>query len=311
MAGRILITPRSATRNGHASLEALKKAGFEVVFCRPGVLPTEEELLELLPNCVGYLAGVETVSARVLEAAKELKAISRNGTGADAIDVAAAERLGIKVSRAQGANARGVAELAMALILCIARSLTQTDRSLKAQCWKRQEGVELEGRTLGIVGCGRIGRLVTGFALAFGMKIIAFDPMPNWNDAPEGFRYGELDELLMTSDVISLHCPPGAGGRPILDQESIGKLKREAIVINTARGGLIDEGAMLRALDSGQVKGIGLDVFDSEPPSDWRLALHPKAVSSPHIGGYTPESIDRAMYGAVENLLSALSSSEA
>ena len=114
---RILVTPRSATKSGHPSLAALKQAGFEVVFSRPGVLPAEEDLLQYLPGCVGYLAGVETVSASVLETAKDLKVISRNGTGADAIDLVAAERLGIKVLRAQGANARGVAELAMALIL--------------------------------------------------------------------------------------------------------------------------------------------------------------------------------------------------
>ena len=308
MKPRILVTPRSATKSGHPALAAFEEAGFEVVFSRPGVLPTEEDLRERLPGCVGYLAGVETISASVLENAKELKAISRNGTGADAIDLAAAERLGIKVLRAQGANARGVAELAMALLLCISRSLTQSDRSIKAQRWERHEGVELEGRTLGLVGCGQIGRLVTGFALAFGMKTVAYDPMPSWKDAPDGFRYGPLDELLATSDAISLHCPPRPDGRPILDRETIGRLRKGAIIINTARGGLIDDDAMVEALDSGQVKGIGLDVFDDEPPRNWRLAQHPKAVSSPHIGGYTPESIDRAMYSAVQNLLEALGS---
>src|SRR6478752_6527629 len=160
MKQRILVTPRSATKSGHPSLAALAEGGFEVVLSRPGVLPT----------------GEETISAAVLENATELKAISRNGTGADAIDLAAAERLGIKVLRAQGANARGVAELAMALLLCISRSLTQSDRSIKAQRWERHEGFELEGRTLGLVGCGQIGRLVTGFGLAFGMEIVAYDP---------------------------------------------------------------------------------------------------------------------------------------
>jgi D-3-phosphoglycerate dehydrogenase / 2-oxoglutarate reductase len=308
MKQRILVTPRSATKSGHPSLAALEEAGFEVVFSRPSILPTEEDLLQYLPGCVGYLAGVERISASVLENAKELKAISRNGTGADAIDLIAAERLGIKVLRAQGANARGVAELAMALLLCISRSLTQSDRSIKAQRWERHQGVELEGRTLGLVGCGQIGRLVTGFALAFGMKIVAYDPFPTWKDAPNGFRYVPFDELSEISDVISLHCPPGPQGRPILDRDTIGGLKRGVIVINTARAGLIDDGAMLEALDSAHVKGIGLDVFDNEPPNDWRLAQHPKAVCSPHIGGYTPESIDRAMYSAVQNLLDALGS---
>jgi D-3-phosphoglycerate dehydrogenase / 2-oxoglutarate reductase len=308
MKPRILVTPRSATKGGHPSLASLKEAGFEIVFSRPGVLPTEEDLRQHLPGCVGYLAGVETISASILENAKGLKAISRNGTGADAIDVAAAERLGIKVLRAQGANARGVAELAMALLLCISRSLTQSDRSIKAQRWERHEGIELEGRTLGLVGCGQIGRLVTGFAFAFGMKIVAYDPMPTWENAPDGFRYVPLDELLAVSDAISLHCPPRPDGRPILDREIIARLKRGVIVINTARGGLIDDDAMFEALDSGHVRGVGLDVFDNEPPNDWQLAQHPKAVSSPHIGGYTPESIDRAMYSAVQNLLDALGS---
>ena len=213
---------------------------------------------------------METISASVLENAEELKAISRNGTGADAIDLVAAERLGIKVLRAQGANARGVAELAMALLLCISRSLPQSDRSIKAQRWERHEGVELQGRTLGLVGCGQIGRLVTSFGLAFGMKLVAYDPSPTWKDAPDGFRYASFDELVATSDVISLHCPPGPEGRPVLDRETIGKLKKGAIVINTARGGMIDDDAMLEALDSGHIKGIGLDVFDNEPPNDWR-----------------------------------------
>ena len=135
MNGRVLVTPRSATRDGHPSLQALADAGYETVFCRPGALPSEEELLALLPGCVGYLAGVETVSAQVLEAAKGLRAISRNGTGADAIDTAAAQRLGIRVLRAEGANARGVAELTLALILCLARSLTRNDQALKAHRW--------------------------------------------------------------------------------------------------------------------------------------------------------------------------------
>jgi D-3-phosphoglycerate dehydrogenase / 2-oxoglutarate reductase len=226
-------------------------------FLAPGRSSDEEDLLQYLPGCVGYLAGVETISALVLEAAKGLRVISRNGTGADAIDVKAAEGLGIKVLRAQGANARGVAELAMALILCISRSLTPSDRSIKAQRWERHEGFELEGRTLGLVGCGQIGRLVTGFGLAFGMQIVAYDPMPNWKDAPNGFRYVAFDELLRTSDVISLHCPPGREGRPILDREVTGRLRRGVIVINTARGGLIDDAIMLEALDSGQVPGSG------------------------------------------------------
>ena len=306
MNGRILVTPRSATRDGHPALRKFDDVGYEAVFCRPGVLPGEDELLALLPGCVGYLAGVENVPGRVLEAGKDLRAISRNGTGADAIDTVAAERLGIRVLRAEGANARGVAELALGLILCLARSLTSNDRALKAHRWERSPGFELEERTLGLVGCGRIGRLVTGFAGAFGMNVVAYDPFPNWDGAPTTFRYAGLEETLSAGDVISLHCPPRVGGRPVLDAAAIDTLKRGCLVINTARGGLIDNEAMLQALEDGRVAGLGLDVFDGEPPTDWRLAEHPRVVSSAHVGGYTPESINRALTTAVDNLLDFL-----
>ncbi len=179
------------------------------------------------------------VSAAVLENAKELKAISRNGTGADAIDLVAAERLGIKVLRAQGANARGVAELAMALLLCISRSLTQSDRSIKAQRWERHEGVELQGRTLGLVGCGQIGRLVTGFALAFGMKTRGFRSVPQLERCSRWFSIRPASMSCRQQAMSSVYIVlPGPDGRPILDRETIGKLRKGVIVINTARGGI-------------------------------------------------------------------------
>ncbi|MDD5199157.1 MAG: phosphoglycerate dehydrogenase [Terrimicrobiaceae bacterium] len=303
---KILVTPRSVTRSGHPSLEKLRDARCEVVFCRPGQLPNEDELLDLLPGCAGYLAGVETISARALEAARELKVISRNGTGTDAVDLAAAERLGIRVLRAEGANARGVAELTVAMILALARSLSATDRAIKAGGWERCPGFELEGKTLGLLGCGRVGRLVTGFALALGMRVLASDPVANWQDAPPGFSYADRKEVYAQSDVLSLHCPPGADGRPALDRAALAGLKNGILVINTARGGLIDADAMLEALESGHVAGLALDAFEQEPPDDRRLTGHPRVIATPHIGGYTPESIDRAMNVAVENLLKEL-----
>jgi len=305
MPGKILITPRSVTRDGHPSLGRLEEAGFELVFSRPGTMPSEEELMELVPGCVGWLAGVETISARVLVAASELRVISRNGTGADAIDHAAAGRLGIQVLRAQGANARGVAELAMALIFALARSIPATDRLLKDGRWERLAAFELEGKTLGLIGCGKIGRLVTGFALAMGMRVLAHDPFPNWENAPSGFKYVELAEVYRRADVISLHCPPPSD-RALLDAEGLAALKKGVLLINTARSGLIDTQALLAALSSGQVGGLALDVFDQEPPEDRRLLEHPRVIATPHIGGFTPESIDRAMTQAVDNLLEVL-----
>ena len=305
---RILITPRSVTRNGHPSLQKLKDAGYEVVLSKPGSMPSEDELIDLLQGCLGYLAGVEPVSARVLESAKNLRVISRNGTGADTIDLAAAKRLGITVLRAQGANARGVAELTMALILALARSIPMTDRSLKSGKWERHPAIELEGKTLGLIGCGKIGRLVTGFATGFGMRILAFDPVQNWQDAPANFRYATLPDVYRDSDLLSLHCPPPEGRKTLLDADSLATLKKGVRLVNTARAGLIDADALLAALASGHVDGVGIDVFEEEPPTDRRLLEHPLVIATPHIGGFTPESIDRAMNQAVDNLLKELPS---
>lgn len=304
MSRRVLVTPRSVTRAGHpASLGKLEAKGLEVVFCTPGVQPSEDELCRLVPDCEGYLAGVEPVTARVLAAAKKLKAISRNGTGVDSIDLAAAESRGIKVLRAEGANARGVAELAFSMILALSRNLTANDRSMKAGGWSRTAGSELDGKILGLFGFGRIGRLVARFARAFDMRVLVSDP---YAQGSEDVEFVEPEEIIRQSDIISLHCPPSAGCGPILDAAAIGRLKPGAILINTARSGLIDAEALLKALDDGQVGGLGLDVFASEPPEDRRLAEHPKVIATPHVGGFTPESIDRAMTIAVDNLLEAL-----
>lgn len=304
MSRRVLVTPRSVTRAGHpASLGRLEARGFEVVFCTPGVLPSEDELCRLVPDCVGYLAGVEAITARVLDAAKKLKAISRNGTGVDGIDLDAAKERGIKILRAEGANARGVAELAFSMILALSRGLTVNDRDMKSGGWSRTAGSELDGKTLGLFGFGRIGRLVARFALAFDMRVLVSDPYARGS---EDVAFVAPEEIIRQSDIISFHCPPSAGGRSILDAAAIGKLKPGVLLINTARSGLIDADAVLGALNDGRVGGLGLDVFACEPPTDRRLAEHPKVIATPHIGGFTPESIDRAMTIAVDNLLEAL-----
>ncbi|MBN1810191.1 MAG: phosphoglycerate dehydrogenase [Planctomycetes bacterium] len=304
---KILVTPRSVSKNGHPALKRLSDAGYEVVFATPGVQPAEDELLKTLPGCVGMLAGVEKISARVLEAAAGLKAISRNGTGVDAIDLAKAKELGIRVLRAEGANARGVAELAFGHILAAVRSITASDAAMKQGKWERRKGIELEGRTIGLVGCGRIGRLVAGFALAFDMKVAAYDPYPDEAYRPgAGFRWSTMDELLEESDVISLHCPPPADGKPVIDAAAIGKMKQGVYLVNTARAALWDEKAVAAGLDSGRIAGATVDAFAEEPPGDWGFVSLPGVVATPHTGGYTEESVDRAVGAAVDNLLEAL-----
>lgn len=304
---RILVTPRSVTRAGHPALQRLREAGYEVVFCTPGVQPDEAELLRLLPGCIGYLAGVEKIGARVLETATDLRVISRNGTGVDNIDAAAARQHGIVVCRAEGANARGVAELTLALVLALARSIPLCDRSIKGGGWERPIGFELCGRTLGLIGCGRIGRLVAGLALAFDMEVLAYDPLPEPAFAPAPrFRYANLEEVLDRADVLSLHAPPSADGRALIDRAALSRMKRGVCLVNTARASLLDAAAVFEALESGQLAGVALDAFDPEPPTDRRLACHPRVIATPHAGGLTHESVDRAVTVAVDRLLETL-----
>ena len=323
-AAKVLVTPRSVTRGevgpatlspprgGHPALQKLRDAGYEVVFCTPGAQPDEDELMSLLPGCVGYLAGVESVSARALESATDLRAISRNGTGTDSIDLDAAARLGIAVLRAEGANARGVAELTIGLMLGLVRSIPFSDANLKRGCWERRKGIEVQGKTLGLIGSGRIGRLVAEMALAIGMKVIAFDPCADDSFRPgDRFRYGDPAAVLSESDVISLHCPAGPDGRPLIDAGAIQKMKEGVYLVNTARGELLDVAAVLDALNEGRIAGVAVDAYVTEPPGDDPLVRHSRVIATPHVGAYTDESVDRAVEQAVENLLASLRPSAA
>jgi D-3-phosphoglycerate dehydrogenase / 2-oxoglutarate reductase len=301
---KILVTPRSLTEDGDPALDLLVREGYELVFAAPGRMPQANELIHLLPGCMGYLAGVEPIPAHVLEAAVDLKVISRNGSGINNIDIQAAQRLNIKIMRAEGANASGVAELTMGVILGLIRSIPFSDACLKRAIWERRKGLELQGRTLGLIGCGKVGQLVAQLALAFGMDVLAYDVFPDQRFAPgAGFRFAALDEVFAESDIISFHCPEQADGRAILDRERLRRLKPGMFVVNTARASLIDETAVLESLHEGRVAGLALDVYDREPPAAGPLLKNDRVIATPHIGGFTVESVARATRAAVENLL--------
>lgn len=305
---KILVTPRSLTKGGDPALELLRKAGHQLVFCTPGKAPEEQELLGLVPGCAGWLAGVEKITDVVLARADCLKAISRNGTGVDSIDLAACERRGIAVLRAEGANARGVAELTLALVLSLLRSVCFGDARMKSGGWERRQGTELEGRTLGVIGTGRIGRLVTKFALAMDMRVLGFDAYPDDGYRPSSeFRYVPLDELLGSSDIVTLHCPHTPGQKPPIDAAALARMKKGAVLVNTARAGLVDDAAVLAALNDGRLAGYGVDAFEKEPPEPNPLLAHDRVIATPHVGAFTAESVSRATRVAVDNLLGALS----
>lgn len=304
MSGKIAITPRSLSAAGHPALSLLTDRGYEIVYPAPGKTPSEDDLLRAVPGCVGWLAGVEPISPRVLEAARGLRVISRNGTGVDNIDLGVARAQGIAVERAMAANARGVAELAITLMLSAFRSVPWSAGQLRQGDWQRRIGIEAQGRTLAVIGCGAIGREVADLALGLGMWVVGYDPYPSNSFARPGFRFAGLEEALTQADAVSFHCPPGAA--PILDAEMLARMKPGVVVVNTARAELIDDAAMLAALDSGQVGGLATDVFRKEPPELSPLLTHDRVILTPHAGGFTQESVERATRVAVENLLKVL-----
>jgi len=300
--GRVLITPRSLSREGHPGLQALEDAGYEVLRPWPGKQPDEEQLLGVLPSCVALLAGVEPITARVLEAAKMLKVISRNGVGIDNIDTVAATRLGILVKGTPGANSQGVAELALALMLDGMRSVSYGDSHMKRGIWKRSKGFEVMGKNLGIIGCGNIGQRLARMAIGIGMYVLGYDVYRDERLLNlEGFSYGELDTVLNNSDIVSLHCPPGE--KPLLDSMALNGMREGVVIVNTARDGLVDHNALFDALESGKVATYATDVFAKEPPELDALLKHERVVMTPHVGGYTEESVDRATIAAVQNIL--------
>ncbi len=303
---KVLVTPRSLTKDGDPALYMLKQAGYDVIFSTPGQLPDENELTEKLFDCAGYLAGIESISAKVMESSRHLKVISRNGTGIDNIDLNAAKRLNIKVCRAQGANARGVAELTLGLIFSLARSIPFSDSNLKQGQWIRRRGLEVENLALGVIGCGEIGRRTAALATGVGMKVFGYDPFADTSFSLPNFRFVSLDELYKRSDVISLHCPPLKDGKSLIDAGAVVKMKNGVYLINTARASLLDDDAIAAGLEKGHIAGLALDVFNHEPPGNIKLISDSRVITTPHIGGYTAESISRATVQAVESIIKVL-----
>lgn len=302
---RVLVTPRSLTAAGLDTvedLEPLREHGYELAGPSPGTMPAEDTLLELLPGCVGWLAGVEPISERVLSRAVDLRVISRNGAGTDAIDLDAAKRAEVEIVRAIGANAQGVAELVLALALCSLRHIMPTAEALKHGDWTRVKGSELPDRRIGLVGLGAVGRRTAAAFAGLGADVRGHDPYVTEASVP----LVHLDELLASCDVISLSCPPSPDGRPIIDSDRLARVPEGTVLINTARSALVDDDAVLAALEDGRLAAYAVDAFDTEPPAPSRLLDHERVIATPHLGGYTTSSIQRATRMAVDNLLTAL-----
>ena len=307
MKGSILITPRSLSKGGHPALAALTERGYDLVMPAPGEIPDETALLRAVPDCVGWLAGVEPVSETVIGAARRLRVISRNGTGIDNLPLPALEARQIRVFRAEGTNARGVAELALALTLAGLRRIVWTHEGMRRGAWPRSLGREIAGARIAVVGLGAIGTAYARMCLDLGAEVAGFDPYAAEDVVTgKGFIRTELDAALSGADVVSLHAPMPADGQPLLTAARIAGLAQGAVVVNTARAGLVDPEAVQSALEAGRIACYATDVFETEPPAPTPLLAHPGVVMTSHIGGFTDASVERCTIRAVENLLLAL-----
>jgi len=253
--------------------------------------------------------GRTKVTQGVFAAGPRLKVVGRAGVGVDNIDLPAAKERKVTVVNSPIATSMAVAELTFGLMLSLAREITRADSAMKANKWlkKELEGIELCGKTLGVIGFGRIGALVGQRAAAFGMQVIAYDPLLTPQMIHD--RGGEpvtLDDLLSRSDMISLHIPLTGDTRGILNTGAFSKMKDGVRIVCAARGGVIDEAALLEALESGKVAGAGLDVFAAEPPGPTPLVNHPRVIATPHIGAQTVEAQQRAAADIAMEVLAAL-----
>lgn len=297
---RVLVTPRSLTHGDHPVFERLRQAGWEIVLGPTGRLPEEEELCDLVQGCAGWIAGVEPVTPRVLTAAKDLRVISRNGSGIDNIPLVDATQRGITVLRANGANAQGVAELTLGLALMAVRSIHLADRGLKEGVWRRSMGTELNGRQVAVVGYGRIGQAVARLFAAFGSVVSVIEPL---DVATEPFARVDLELAIREVELITLHCPPSPDGKPLLSKTLLNRVRVGLTLINTARRTLVDEEGLLQQLESGRIAAYCSDVFDQADANVAKLIAHPRVIATAHLGAFTRESVDRAALEAVQNLL--------
>jgi len=254
---------------------------------------TPEDLMTVAPAYDALVVRSRTkVRQPLIDVCPNLKLIVRGGVGLDTIDVDYARSKGVEVRNTPKASSDSVAELAVGYMFMLARSLYKASASMKAEKWEKKafEGDEIGGKTLGLIGVGNIGKAVIRRAVALGMKVVAYDP---YVKAVEGASLVSLEELLAQSDYISLHLPKTKESAGLIGAAQFAQMKPGVRVINCARGGIIEDAALLEALNSGKVAGAALDVFSAEPPTDWSLVQHPNVIASPHIGAATKEGQGR------------------
>lgn len=283
----VVILARSFGRASPEPLEILEKAGLTVTFKSNPEPENESMVAELIGNAEAVIVGVDRIGEKVLSLCPHLKVVSKHGIGVDNIDLEAARRRGVIVANAPGTNSESVADMAFLFILSCARHMKLLLEQVRNKKWSSPLlGSELEGKTLGIVGLGRIGKGVARRALGFGMKVIYFDPFVEDPD----FTKVELEELFRRSDFVTLHLPLSLQTKHLVNEQLLSLMKKDAFLINTARGELVDEEALYRFLKEERIAGAGLDVLSFEPPFESPLLTLPNVLVTPHVSAHTKEA---------------------
>lgn len=311
---KILITATSFTSDSNSpAMEKLRSFADELVFNPHGRPLSGDELSSLLPGCEGCVAGLDYFTAAVIERAADagLRVISRYGAGVDRVDLTAAKAKNVTVCNTPGANAQAVADLTLALLLCAARKVPALDRKTRDGQWPRSNGIELYGKTIGILGLGAVGKAVAKRTSGFSMRILAYDPFINEEYArANDIIPSDFSRVIREADFLCLHLPLTDETRHIISADVMKAMKRGAVIVNTARGGLIDEAAACELLVSGHLGGLGLDVYEVEPTEKSPLFDLENVVLTPHTASHTAEATAAMAEMAVQNLIDVLSDRE-
>ena len=307
MKEKILVTPRSFGKNMPELFEMLEQVGYEVKRNTTGAILDQGQMREMLADCVGVIIGVDPLNAEILACAPYLRAVAKYGVGVDNIDLDYCQRHSIRVSRTVGANSEAVADYALALMLAVARGVVQIDGTCRKLNWGKITTRDVSHATLGLFGLGAIGRLVAKRARGFDMKIMAYDPYwPEEFARQNGIERADPQAIFRKADFISLHLPLTPETEGFVGRKELAMMKEDAVLINTARGGLVDEKALLKALKEKRIYGAGLDAFAHEPPEDNDWFALDNVVLGSHCAASTRGATENMGRMATENLLKDL-----
>lgn len=303
---KVLASPSSIGQISSAPFDLLEANGFEVIKNPYGRRLTEKETIELAKDCIGIVAGVETLNSMVIDSLPNLKCISRVGVGMDSVDISHAKNKGIKVLNTPNGPTRAVAELTLGLTLSLLRKIPNAHYDLKNRIWKKQTGNLLFEKKVGVLGLGRIGRTVAEMFRSLGNTVLGYDLYPNLEWAKKNnIKILDLEQLLNQCDIITIHIPGNLDGSPVLNQQKLSYLKDGAFLVNVSRGGVINEDALYKILIKGKISAAALDVFSNEPYSGKFCDLD-NVILTPHIGSYAKEGKLKMEIDAVMNLINSL-----